>query len=195
MTAYAEFVWNDITSSANYKIPSTDQLWSSIIPEETAWLPEPSDILYKASRNFLNRRVPNGLASYGQEWLTCASVKCILTALPRRYRGLIYETTPLPYIYADFLADANDAPVLRVAAIMGVLGKLASDGQIDDGVRGKIDRDKTDTLFWQIIGQQQPVDAKTSSGTGWSPTGFMISLPAQMQRVLDDCHLLANKLK
>jgi hypothetical protein len=131
----------------------------------------------------------------GKEVAIINMKQCVLTALPGRYNGLVYDKTSLPEIYTSFFEDASEAPVLRVAAIVGVLAKLVQDPQISDDVRGKIDRGKTDTLFWQMLGKEKLVDAKTESGTGWSSRGFMSSLPAQMQRILDDCHLFSNMLK
>jgi len=42
--------------------------------------------------------------------------------------------------------------ILCIAAIIGILSKLASNSQVGNNIKGKIDCDKTDTLFWQIIG-------------------------------------------
>ncbi|KAJ8111987.1 hypothetical protein OPT61_g5545 [Boeremia exigua] len=167
MGSFLEDILKHIAASPEGKIASTDVLWNSELPGEVLFVPEPSSILYK----------------------------CILTALPGRYNGLVYDKSSLPKMYSSFFEDASEAPVLRVAAIVGVLAKLAQDPQISDDIRGKIDRGKTDTLFWQMLGKEKPLDAKTESGTGWSSSSFMGSLPAQMQRILDDCHLFSNMLK
>lgn len=89
--------------------------------------------------------------------------------------------------FMAFLGDAADAPLLRIAGVIGLLDEMASDFAFDEVDRKHVDREKT-ALFWRIIGQELPSDAKTDSGTGW-PAGFIASLPRQASRILDDCHL------
>jgi hypothetical protein len=117
--------------------------------------------------------------------------------LPGRYDGLVYHRAGefLPHIYSDFLADANEAPVLRIATVISVLSKLASDTQVGEDIRQKIDREKTDTLFWQIVGQEKSVESKTSTGSAWKSDGFVQSLPKQLERILDDCHLFTKMVQ
>jgi hypothetical protein len=90
-----------------------------------------------------------------------------------------------------FLGDLRNAPVLRVAGVVGLLDKMSQDTTFDEDDRRHVDHEKT-ALFFDIISKRATVDAKTSSSSAW-PADFMSTLPGQTARVLDDCYLWVYK--
>lgn len=117
----------------------------------------------------------------------------LIANLPERYIDYLYNGLAVNEAFASFLGEANLCPFFRVAGVLALLETMAGDATFDERDRNHVNRDKI-ALFWRIIGNEQPTDARTPSGDSW-PSESMVAFQTYASWIFDDCHLFVYKNK